>query len=216
MTSPQKTTRHRAMRTTVAASAALALLLGAAACGSDDTTSTTNDTATTTAAPSETTQAPAAGGEPTVSDAWARPSAMMQGAGAVYMEITGGDEADELVAASVPTSIAAKAELHETSMGGMNDMDMDDMGDMNDMDDMDDMNDMGDMDDMNDMSGMMTMREVSAIDIPAGGTVTLEPGGLHIMLIDLAEPLAAGSSFDLTLDFASGTSLVVPVEVRTQ
>ena len=63
--------------------------------------------------------------------------------------------------------------------------------------------------------GMMRMQEVDAIAVPAGATVELKPGGLHLMLIDLAKPLVAGETFTVTLAFASGETLPVPVEVRS-
>ncbi len=52
------------------------------------------------------------------------------------------------------------------------------------------------------------------IEIPAGGEVSLAPGGLHIMLIGLKEDLKAGSSLELTLVFeqAGRVSLTVPVK----
>jgi copper(I)-binding protein len=56
------------------------------------------------------------GGDVEVSDVWARTSANMQNAGAVYMTISGGDEADRLVGASVASSVAGTAEVHETMM----------------------------------------------------------------------------------------------------
>lgn len=46
---------------------------------------------------------------------------------------------------------------------------------------------------------MMRMREVKAIDLPKGKTVSLEPGGFHIMLMNLKKPIAAGDSIPLTL-----------------
>ena len=48
-------------------------------------------------------------------DAWARTSAMMQDAGAVYVTLTGGETADRLVKAQAPTDIAAMTEIHETT-----------------------------------------------------------------------------------------------------
>jgi periplasmic copper chaperone A len=59
------------------------------------------------------------------------------------------------------------------------------------------------------------MREVDAIDVPAGGKVKLEPGGLHIMLVGLKAPLAAGSSFPLTLKFEKAGELKVEVKVES-
>ena len=51
-------------------------------------------------------------------------------------------------------------------------------------------------------NGVMRMRRVdSGIKVPAGGTVTLAPGGYHIMLIGLKTPLTAGQAFDVTLEF---------------
>jgi periplasmic copper chaperone A len=47
----------------------------------------------------------------------------------------------------------------------------------------------------------MRMRPLAAIDIPAGQTVTLSPGGMHIMLLGLTQPLREGQSFPLTLSF---------------
>jgi len=51
-------------------------------------------------------------------------------------------------------------------------------------------------------NGVMRMRQVEGgIPVPAGGTVTLAPGGFHIMLIGLKAPLHAGQGYDVTLDF---------------
>ena len=46
---------------------------------------------------------------------------------------------------------------------------------------------------------VMRMREVKAIDLPKGKTVSLEPGGYHIMLMGLKKPIAAGEVIPLTL-----------------
>ena len=45
----------------------------------------------------------------------------------------------------------------------------------------------------------MRMRAVPAIELAAGKTVELKPGGYHVMLMDVKEPLAAGDSVVLTL-----------------
>ncbi len=45
----------------------------------------------------------------------------------------------------------------------------------------------------------MKMRAVPSIDLPAGKPVELKPGGLHVMLMDLKQPLSAGDSVALTL-----------------
>ena len=58
-------------------------------------------------------------------------------------------------------------------------------------------------------SGVMKMRPLAGIDLPAGQKVTLKPGGVHIMLIGLKQPLRPGQSFPLTVYFEkSGTSEV--------
>jgi len=50
--------------------------------------------------------------------------------------------------------------------------------------------------------GVMTMRPLAdGIAIPAGGTVTLAPGGLHIMFMELKEPFAEGGKVPVTLTF---------------
>lgn len=61
--------------------------------------------------------------------------------------------------------------------------------------------------------GMMAMRRVPQVEIPAGQSVTFQPGGLHIMLIGLNHALEDGQRIDLTLEFADGQrqSLQVPV-----
>lgn len=62
--------------------------------------------------------------------------------------------------------------------------------------------------------GVMKMRRIPRIDIPGGGEVTLEPGGLHLMLIGLTRPLEVGSTVSLTLTLADGEALTVEAPVR--
>jgi periplasmic copper chaperone A len=65
------------------------------------------------------------------------------------------------------------------------------------------------------MTGMvMKMRPLAALDIPAGQSVTLKPGGMHIMLIGLVKALHQGQSFPLTLTFAKAGTRTVEVEVE--
>jgi copper(I)-binding protein len=51
---------------------------------------------------------------------------------------------------------------------------------------------------------VMRMREVTAIDLPKDKAVALQPGGLHIMLMNLTKPIAAGDSIPLTLVVEAG------------
>ncbi|HMO49088.1 MAG TPA: copper chaperone PCu(A)C [Rubrivivax sp.] len=46
---------------------------------------------------------------------------------------------------------------------------------------------------------VMKMRAVPALDLPAGKTVELKPGGYHVMLMDLKQELKAGDTVPLTL-----------------
>ena len=61
---------------------------------------------------------------------------------------------------------------------------------------------------------VMRMRPVPAIDIPAGGTVQLAPGGLHIMLIGLAAPLRQGERVPLILVFERAGEVQVQLAVE--
>lgn len=49
--------------------------------------------------------------------------------------------------------------------------------------------------------GVMKMGHVAAIELPPGVTVDLSPGGHHIMLMDLKQPLKEGTSIPLALIF---------------
>lgn len=60
----------------------------------------------------------------------------------------------------------------------------------------------------------MRMRAVENIPVPANGQTALEPGGYHIMLIGLKQPLKEGGSFPLTLTFEKSGSVTVTVPVQ--
>lgn len=60
----------------------------------------------------------------------------------------------------------------------------------------------GELHEMSMDGGVMKMRALpDGIEIPAGGSVTLAPGGLHLMLIGLKAPLAEGGKLPVTLTF---------------
>ncbi len=65
-----------------------------------------------------------------------------------------------------------------------------------------------------DMGGAMTMHPVDAVHVPAGGTVSFQPGGYHVMLMGLVSPLQMSETFELTLVFEHAGAVVVTVEVR--
>lgn len=62
-------------------------------------------------------------------------------------------------------------------------------------------------------SGASTMREAEEIPVPAGGSAALEPGGYHIMIMDMSEKPAVGDTVTLTLEFDSGTEVEVDAPV---
>lgn len=62
------------------------------------------------------------------------------------------------------------------------------------------------------VGGMMKMRQIDGVDLPAGQRVDFAPGGLHLMLIELRQPLTAGQDFALELEFRHAGR--VPVQVR--
>lgn len=61
---------------------------------------------------------------------------------------------------------------------------------------------------------VMRMREVPAIAVEAGGTTKLEPGGLHLMLIDLRAPLQQGQRVPVTLVFERAGEITVELMVQ--
>ncbi len=122
----------------------------------------------------------------TVTDAWARSSSAMASAGAAYATITnGGSAPDALIGASSPA--AATVEVHETVAIGSPDASG---------------------------GGMMGMRPVARVEIPAGGSLQLKPGGYHVMLIGLVKDLKAGDTIDLTLKFEKAGEITVKAQVR--
>lgn len=178
--------------------AAAALAVGVAACGSSGSSSTT---ATTTLQPAATKDGVY------VTNPWARASAGGQTTGAVYVTIES-DSGDRLVGASVPTSVAAQTQIHETVVADTTTtMDMGSSSSSMDSGSTTSM-------DMSGTGGAMTMKQVSGVDIPAGGTVTFQPGGYHIMLLDLVKPLTVGESIPLTLTFQKAGEISVQAQVR--
>ena len=60
----------------------------------------------------------------------------------------------------------------------------------------------------------MTMRRVAGLQVPAGGEVALKPGGTHLMLMELRQPLRDGDEVELVLRFGNGTERRTQVPVR--
>ena len=177
--------------------AALALTL--AACG---TTGAATNSAVTSGASANSVKI----GTLTISDPWARASAIDSGAaaptaasamvmptaasgmngmggdvmmGASYMTIANSGAADKLIKAS--TDLAQAAELHTV---------------------------------MNN-NGVMEMRPVEGgVEIPANGAVQFKPGGYHVMLIGLTKQLNVGDTVNLKLQFEKAGEVNVVAQVR--
>jgi copper(I)-binding protein len=130
-----------------------------------------------------------------VSDGWSRPAI---DTGVVYFTIHNrGRVADRLIEVASP--VAQHVEMHRTetvgAMGGMS------MGSSTPG--------MAGM-----PAGAMEMQRVRAVTIPAGGTVTFAPGGYHVMLIGLHQPLQAGKAFPVRLDFVHAGWIAIRSQVR--
>ena len=152
------------------------------------------------AACSGTTSSPASSGI-TITDPWARTSPMVSGAGAAYMVIAnGGSAADALTGGS--SDIAEAVEVHETVvMGSAAPVESTGMG--------------GGMASPA-AGGMMGMQKIDRLEIPAGGSVELKPGGYHIMLIGLTRELKAGETIEVMLDFEKAGAVKVTMPVKEQ
>ena len=120
---------------------------------------------------------------------WARNSPMNAQMGAAYMNITSAD-GDTLVGGSVDSSIAASVEVHAMrpveGQEGEEGM------------------------------AMMEMVEIPQLGLPAGEAVNREPGGYHIMFINIAKPLEIGQMIELTFEFEKADDMVIEVEVAEE
>ena len=63
---------------------------------------------------------------------------------------------------------------------------------------------------------VMEMRQVDAIELPAGKKVELKPGGLHVMFIGLKAPLKVGDKVPVTLKFEKAGELKVDFAVTNK
>lgn len=114
-----------------------------------------------------------------VADAWARPSPMMAGNGAIYMQLNNsGGSPDALVSAS--TDVAEVVEIHETVIE----------------------------------NDVMKMHPVQKIEVPADGMAMLQPGGYHVMLINLKKQLEPGSKISVTLNFEKSDPMTIEAEIK--
>ncbi len=61
---------------------------------------------------------------------------------------------------------------------------------------------------------VMKMSAIPALDLPAGKAVALRPGGYHIMLMDLKQPIQAGQSVPITLSVQGADGKKQSIEVQ--
>ena len=67
---------------------------------------------------------------------------------------------------------------------------------------------------MTEHDGQMSMHPVAKLTIPAHGAIDLSPGGTHVMLMDITEPLTIGSTLALQFTFDNGRMQTVRAVVR--
>lgn len=148
-----------------------------------------------------------------VEQGWARP-AIAHGNGAAYFVITNaGDEPVALIGAE--GMVARFIEIHETYViDPAHAHDEDEHGH--------DHHDHGHHEHHHDhghdhgAGTMLGMRKVDRIEIAPGAAVAFEPGGYHVMLIDLVEALAWGQEFELVLHFEGGHAVTATIQVGSE
>ena len=64
------------------------------------------------------------------------------------------------------------------------------------------------------VDGVSRMRHVASLQVPAGGSVALAPGGLHLMLMQPRQSPALGDSVDIELELADGRRVRAAFQVR--
>ena len=65
-------------------------------------------------------------------------------------------------------------------------------------------------------NNVMTMQKQDSIEIPAGGEVVFQPGGLHVMFMGLINPLEIDQQYPLTLTFEKAGTVTIDVTVRSR
>ncbi|TNE35636.1 MAG: copper chaperone PCu(A)C [Alphaproteobacteria bacterium] len=63
--------------------------------------------------------------------------------------------------------------------------------------------------------GVMRMISVPSLEVPGSGTLTFQPGGLHIMLMGLERPIVAGETLHMTLKFEKTGIVTTDARVLT-
>ncbi|WP_241242439.1 copper chaperone PCu(A)C [Thalassotalea sp. G2M2-11] len=64
-------------------------------------------------------------------------------------------------------------------------------------------------------NGMMRMRQQDSLTIPAHDSVTLQPGGYHLMIFNVTQPLKVNDEITLTLHFKEAAAMTVTLPVKS-
>jgi periplasmic copper chaperone A len=64
--------------------------------------------------------------------------------------------------------------------------------------------------------GQMVMQpKEGGFPVPAGGSLTLEPGGYHLMLMDVTDPIETGEDVAFTLTCSTGATMTFTAQAKT-
>jgi copper(I)-binding protein len=129
-----------------------------------------------------------------VTDGRTRPTSFGNDAAAVYFTVLSPID-DEIVSIDVDPGVAAHASMHETLVDGAGHDHHSHGGGGGGGD------------------AVITMERATSFVVIADEVLAFEPGGRHVMLEGLVEPLAAGERIEIVVRFAHGGDVVVPVVV---
>jgi copper(I)-binding protein len=65
-------------------------------------------------------------------------------------------------------------------------------------------------------NNVMRMRAIPKLELPAGQAVDLKPGGYHVMLMDLKQPLKKGDTVPITLSVQGKDGKTQEIEVKAE
>jgi len=161
-----------------------------------------------------------------ISDAWARPAAMVMGDDSAMPGMTMDDKPMDMD--DKPTDMGGDMPAmggHGPASGtGAIYFTIENSGDADDMlvevfdlmvESAGDLSDVIELHETSMTDGVMKMQKLeTGIAVPAGETVLLKPGGLHVMLMQIKRSLEPGDVVSLGLRFQSGTEEMITAEVR--
>lgn len=185
--------RRTAVSRTLSAASAVAMLGALAACGGGSTPADTA-TATTTVASSPADASPAAEGAVTLDDGWVRSKEQMN----PTMAATATVMASDMTMTGVFGTLKNNTDQEITITGGTSPA----AG-------------IVEVHETVNVDGVMKMQaKEGGFVLPAKGTLKLEPGSNHIMLMEMAAMPKMGTTVDLTLATSQGDVKLAPIPVR--